>query len=64
MATKKMDEDWRQIRDRIKALWSDVEFKDKNLKRARGSLRRMVSLIHGKTDEPRLVIRRKIMAVM
>lgn len=64
MATRRMDEDWRRIRDRIKAIWSDVEFQDSNLKRARGSLQRMVSLIHKKTQEPRPVIRRKIMAAM
>ena len=64
MATEKMNRDWRRIRDRIKASWSDVEFNDKNMKKARGGLRKMVSLIHAKTDEPRTEIRKKIAAVM
>lgn len=64
MATKKMDQDWRRIRDRIKERWSEVDFKDKNMKKARGSLRKMVTLIHEKTGEPRPQIRRGIIAVM
>ncbi|MDX1419939.1 MAG: general stress protein CsbD [Rubricoccaceae bacterium] len=64
MATKKMNQDWRRLRDRIKDLWSDVDFKDGNMKKTRGSLRQMVTLIHHKTGEPRPEIRRKIVAVM
>ena len=64
MATKRMDEDWGRIRERIKGLWEDVEFKDQNMKKTRGSLRKMVSLIHQKTGDPRAEIRRKVMAVM
>lgn len=64
MATPKMNRDWRRIRDRIKAQWSDVKFDDKKMKKTRGGLRKMVSLIHAKTDEPRAEIREKIVAVM
>ena len=64
MATEKMNRDWRRVRDRIKKVWSDVEFDDKAMKKTRGTLRQMVSLIHEKTDEPRADIRRKIVAVM
>ena len=64
MATPKMNQDWRRIRDRIKTMWSDVEFDDKRMKKTRGSLRQMVSLVHDRTDEPRPSIRRKIVAVM
>lgn len=64
MATPKMNRDWRRIRDRIKAMWSDVEFDDKRMKKARGGLRKMVSLIQDKTGEPRAEIRKKIVAVM
>lgn len=64
MATEKMNRDWRRIRDRIKETWSDVEFDDKKMKKARGALRKMVSLIHAKTDEPRPEIRRKIAAMV
>ncbi|MAQ92527.1 hypothetical protein B1759_13680 [Rubrivirga sp. SAORIC476] len=64
MATPKMNNDWRRLRDRIKAMWSDVEFDDKRLKKTRGSLRQMVSLIQERTDETRAQIRQKIVAVM
>lgn len=64
MATERMNQSWRNIRDRIKAVWSEVEFKDKNLKKTRGSLRQMVTLIQEKTGEPREDIRRKVVAVM
>ena len=64
MATPKMNDDWKRVRDRVKRTWSDVEFDDKKLKRVRGSLRQMVSLIHAKTDETRQEIRRKVVAVM
>ncbi len=64
MATPKMNRDWRRLRDRIKAMWSDVEFDDKRMKKARGGLRKMVNLIHERTDEPRAEIRQKIAAVM
>ena len=59
-----MNRDWRRIRDRIKAMWEDQEFDDKRMKKTRGSLRQMVSLIQTKTGEPRADIRRKIIAVM
>lgn len=64
MATPKMNRDWRQVRDRVKRTWSDVEFDDKKMKRVRGSLRQMVSLIQSKTGETRADIRRKVVAVM
>ena len=64
MATPKMNDDWRRLRDRIKAMWSDVEFDDKRMKKTRGSLRQMVSLIQERTDETRAQIRQKIVAVM
>ena len=64
MATPKMNRDWRELRDRIKAMWSDVEFDDDRMKKTRGGLRKMVTLIQSKTDESRADIRRKIVAVM
>jgi hypothetical protein len=64
MATPKMNRDWRLLRDRIKETWSDYEFDDKRMKKTRGGLRKMVSLIHHKTGEPRMQIRNKIAAVM
>lgn len=64
MATPKMNQDWQRLRDRIKRAWSGVEFDDANLKKTRGGLRRMVSLIQEKTGEPRAEIRQRIAAIM
>lgn len=64
MATPKMNRDWRRVRDRIKAMWSDVEFDDQRMKKARGSFRQMVSLIHARTDEPRAEIRDRLASVV
>ncbi|WP_412061742.1 MULTISPECIES: hypothetical protein [unclassified Rubrivirga] len=64
MATPKMNDDWRRLRDRIKAMWDGVTFDDDRLKKTRGSLRQMVSLIKDRTGESRVEIRRKIAAVM
>ena len=64
MATPKMNRDWQTVRDRIKSMWPRQEFDDKRMKKTRGSLRQMVTLIQEKTEEPRPQIRRKIVAVM
>ena len=64
MATPKMDRDWQTIRDRIRSMWPRQEFDDKRMRKTRGSLRQMVTLIQEKTEEPRPQIRRKIVAVM
>jgi len=60
MATKRMNEQWRRIRDRIKAVWSDAEFSDKEMKQTRGNLDKMINLIHEKTGDPRSEIRQKV----
>ena len=49
MATKKMNRDWQRVRDRIKGVWSDIDFDDANMKKTRGSLRQMVNLVHERT---------------
>ncbi|MDX1439224.1 MAG: general stress protein CsbD [Rubricoccaceae bacterium] len=64
MATERMNQNWRIIRDRIKGVWPEVDFEDRNMRKARGSLRQMVTLVHEHTGESRDEIRRKIMAVM
>ncbi|HLT46589.1 MAG TPA: hypothetical protein VK002_05120 [Rubricoccaceae bacterium] len=64
MATEKMNQDWRRLRDRIKGIWSEVAFDDHDMKQTRGNLRQMVTLIHEKTGESRPDIRRKIAAVL
>ena len=63
MATQRMNDRWYRIRDRIKQVWSDADLTNKELKKARGNLQKMVNLIHEKTGDPRPEIRRKVMAV-
>jgi hypothetical protein len=62
MATPAMNESWRRVQNQITTVWSDVEFGEKEMKKARGSLNRMVDLIHEKTGEPRPAIMQKISA--
>lgn len=64
MATKRMNDRWYRIRDRIKSVWDTAEFSDKEMRKTRGSLPKMVNLIHDKTGEPRPKIRRTVAALM
>ncbi|PSQ80160.1 MAG: general stress protein CsbD [Bacteroidetes bacterium QS_1_63_11] len=64
MATEKMDEDWRRIRDQIKDIWDETDFDDKQMKRARGELHKIMGLIHDKTGESVEEIRRKMSAIL
>lgn len=64
MATKRMNESWRYVKEQIQTIWSEVEFGDQEMKRARGSLPKMVNLIHEKTGEPRPQIMQKMAAVL
>jgi len=64
MATKRMDERWHRIRDRVKRVWKDADLTDREMRAARGSLPKMVNLIHEKTGEARPEIRRKVTALM
>ncbi len=64
MATEKMNEDWRRIRDQIKDIWDETDFDDKQMKRARGELDKIMGLIHDKTGESIEEIRRKMSAIL
>lgn len=64
MATEAMNESWRRVRAQIKSIWDDVDFNDKEMKRARGNMRKMVNLIEDKTGEPRDEIMRKMGAIL
>lgn len=59
-----MNESWNQIRERIEQFWSDVEFDERELRGTRGSLSKMVNLIHEKTGEPPAEIRRTVSALI
>ncbi|MEL6445623.1 MAG: general stress protein CsbD [Bacteroidota bacterium] len=64
MATAAMNENWRTLRDQIKGVWGDTEFSNRNLKRTRGSLQKMVNLVHERTGESRPEIRSKIAGLL
>ncbi len=64
MATKRMNDQWFRIRDRIKQAWSDTEFDDKEMKKTRGNLAKMVNLIHEKTGDPRPEIRKRVVGMI
>jgi hypothetical protein len=64
MATEAMNESWRRIRDQIKDIWEEADFDDKQMKRARGDMEKIVGLIHDKTDESPEEIRRKMGAIL
>lgn len=59
-----MNSNWELVSDRIRSMWSDVEFTDKEMKGARGNLQDMILLIQSKTDEPETSIRRKVMTMV
>ncbi len=62
MATERMNQSWDRVREQIEAVWNEVDFGDKEMKKARGNLRKMVDLIAEKTGEPRQEIFQKIVA--
>lgn len=64
MATEAMNESWRRIRDQIKEIWEEADFDDKQMKRARGEMDKIVGLIHDKTGESPEEIRRKMEAIL
>lgn len=64
MATKRMNESWRRVKIQIESIWEGAEFDDAEMKRARGSLSKMVNLIHEKTGEPRNEIIQKMGAIL
>ena len=58
MATDQMEESWARIKTQIQTFWG--EFDEKEMKKARGDLRKMVSLIREKTGEDEAAIIQKI----
>ena len=64
MATQAMNDSWSRVVDQIKSIWGDQEFAEDEIKKARGSLLKMVVLIHEKTGEPKPDITMKIAAFL
>ena len=64
MATSNMNESWNSVKSQIEAIWRDTEFDDVELKRARGNLSKMVTLIQEKTGETPGEIRQKMNSII
>lgn len=64
MATRRMNQSWRDVKSQIQSIWSEVDFEDKEMKNVRGSLPKMINLIQEKTGESREQILRKMGAVL
>ncbi|NBW93095.1 MAG: general stress protein CsbD [Bacteroidetes bacterium] len=64
MATQSMNDSWTRVVDQIRSIWSDQDFDDTEMKKARGKFNKMVDLIHEKTGEPRPEIMQKISAFL
>jgi uncharacterized protein YjbJ (UPF0337 family) len=62
MGKQRMEQNWTRIKTQIQAVWGDID--DQELKKARGSLPKMINLIHEKTGEDRSLIMQKISAVV
>ncbi len=63
MATSSMNDNWNYVKSQIEAIWTEAEFDDAEMKKARGNLRKMVSLIVEKSVESAMVIRQKMSAI-
>ncbi|MEM1127445.1 MAG: general stress protein CsbD [Bacteroidota bacterium] len=64
MATRQMNESWKRVRSQIESIWSEQEFTDSDMKKARGNLPKMINLIHEKTGESRAEIMQKMSAII
>jgi len=62
MAKQRMEQNWQRIKTQITAVWGEID--EQELKKARGSLPKMVNLIHEKTGEDRDIIFQKMSAVI
>ena len=62
MATEQMEDSWVRIKEQIQIFWG--EFDEKDMKKARGNLPKMVSLIHEKTGEDKNSIIQKISTIV
>ena len=64
MATDAMNESWKRVMTQIQSIWSEEEFVEAELRKARGDLRKMVDIIHDQTGEEKMDIMTKITAVL
>lgn len=64
MATSNMNDNWNYVKNQIETIWGNAEFEDVELKRARGNLSKMVTLIQEKTGESPMEIRQKMNSII
>ena len=64
MATDAMNESWKRVMTQIQSIWTEQEFAETELRKARGDLKKMVDLIHDRTGEEKMEIMQKISAVL
>jgi len=62
MGKQRMEQNWQRVKAQINAVWGEID--EQELKKARGSLPKMVNLIHEKTGEDRTIIFQKMSAVI
>ncbi len=62
MADQRMEDSWARVKTQITDMWGDLDEKD--LKKARGNLRKMVDVIHEKTGEDTSLIMQKMSAIV
>lgn len=62
MADEKMDQSWARVKEQITSIWGEID--EKELKKARGSLPKMVALIAEKSGEERASIMQKISTIV
>ncbi|MCH8030273.1 MAG: general stress protein CsbD [Bacteroidetes bacterium] len=58
MSKERMESNWERVRTQILSVWGELDEKD--MKKARGDLNQMVSLIHDTTGEDRALIMQKM----
>ena len=58
MSKARMESNWDRVRTQICSVWGDLDESD--MKKARGDLGKMVTLIHEATGEDRTVIMQKM----
>ncbi|MCH7639069.1 MAG: general stress protein CsbD [Bacteroidetes bacterium] len=58
MSKERMESNWDRVRTQILSVWGELDEKD--MKKARGDLNQMVSLIHDTTGEDRALIMQKM----
>ncbi len=58
MSKERMESNWERVKKQILSVWGELDEKD--MKKARGDLNQMVSLIHETTGEDRDLIMQKM----